>query len=161
MHLGKVCPDKCISDDETFADGITNGAEWYEVFGGMQDWNYMHSNCFEITLELGCHKFPNEINLPNYWNDNKKPLLAYIQEVHKGIKGFVFDNKGKPVNNATIKVEGIAHNVTSYTEGDYWRLLIAGTYNVTALKNGYKPQTKTVITKSASSTNLNFTLQEI
>jgi len=159
MHLGGICPDRCDLDDQKFADGITNGAKWYSVFGGMQDWNYLHSNCFEITVELGCHKYPNATDLPNYWKDNKKPLLAYIQEVHKGLKGFVFDTNGKPVSNATISVEGIAHNVSSYTDGDYWRLLVPGSYNITALKTGYKPQTKTVLTKSAFVTQLNFTLQ--
>ena len=24
----------------------------------MQDWNYLHTNDFELTLEIGCYKYP-------------------------------------------------------------------------------------------------------
>ena len=47
---------QCGHDD--FKDGITNGNKWYKVFNGMQDWNYMYNDCFEVTIELGCCKYP-------------------------------------------------------------------------------------------------------
>lgn len=86
MHLGQSCPP--IKNDpynkllqERFPEGITNGAAWYSVSGGMQDYNYWHSNDFEITLELGCTKFPNASDLPNYWLENREPLLRFIEMV--------------------------------------------------------------------------------
>jgi carboxypeptidase D len=78
MHFGKPCPK---TSNEEFPDGIVNGARWYVVSGGMQDWNYLHSNCFEITLELGCYKFPPASQLPTFWVDNREALLAYIEAV--------------------------------------------------------------------------------
>ena len=48
-----------------FEDGITNSAMWYSVSGGMQDWNYLHTNDFEITMELGCTKYPRHEELDN------------------------------------------------------------------------------------------------
>ncbi|KAF2291092.1 hypothetical protein GH714_019831 [Hevea brasiliensis] len=42
-----------------FPGGITNGASWYPIYGGMQDWNYIHADCFELTLEISDNKWPN------------------------------------------------------------------------------------------------------
>lgn len=49
--------------------------------GGSQDWSYLHTNCFEITLELGCTKYPPNDKLPSFWNDNKMAMLKLIQQV--------------------------------------------------------------------------------
>lgn len=49
----------------------------------MQDWNYLHTNCFEVTIELGCVKYPMAKELPTYWEQNRISLLSFIQQVVK------------------------------------------------------------------------------
>lgn len=48
---------------------------------GMQDLNYLSSNDFEITLELGCDKYPKADQLEPEWQRNKDALLSFMWEV--------------------------------------------------------------------------------
>ena len=81
MHL-ESAPWECTDiPADHFRGGITNGATWYNVAGGMQDYDYLHSNCMEITLELGCKKFPDEKELPRYWSENKEPMIKFMEQV--------------------------------------------------------------------------------
>jgi carboxypeptidase D len=60
--------------------------------GGMQDFNYIHSNCFEVTFELSCCKFPNASVLPMEWANNKESLLSFMEAAHMGVKGMMESN---------------------------------------------------------------------
>lgn len=150
----------CDSPVSEFAQqgGITNGAAWYSVGGGMQDFNYLASNDFEITLELGCDKYPPRESLAQEWDDNKAALLEYIWATHYGVKGMIRDaDTGHGLGGAEIHVRNITrtnrfnrmdadikHDVTSATGGDYWRLLTPGQYEIIVQARGYQPQAKLV-----------------
>ncbi|XP_075072068.1 carboxypeptidase N catalytic chain [Mixophyes fleayi] len=152
MHLGWNCGDY-------FPNGITNGASWYSLSKGMQDFNYLHKNCFEITLELSCQKFPRQEELEREWYGNREALVTFMEQVHKGIKGMVTDENNNGIANAVISVAGIGHNILSGEGGDYFRLLLPDTYTVTASVNGYFTKTSTVTVGSEAATVLNFELK--
>ncbi|XP_061844194.1 carboxypeptidase Z isoform X2 [Nerophis lumbriciformis] len=124
--------------------GIINGALWYSFAGGMSDFNYLHTNCLEITVELGCDKFPSEAELYPEWKRNKEALLSFLESVHRGIKGVVKDVDGNGIKGATISVRGIRKDVTTAESGDYWRLLSPGTHILTATAKGYSRVSKRV-----------------
>lgn len=134
MHLGKPCAHFLR---ESFPGGITNGAAWYSVPGGMQDWNYIAADVFEITLELGCFKFPKAADLAGYWLDNREALLAYIEDVHRGAYGVIRSSIGTPIANASITVGQGTHVRHSYGTGEYWLMLLPGRYNITVQSPGF------------------------
>ncbi|XP_064229734.1 carboxypeptidase N catalytic chain isoform X2 [Aotus nancymaae] len=152
MYQGWNCGDY-------FPDGIINGASWYSLSKGMQDFNYLHTNCFDITLELSCNKFPPQEELQREWLGNREALIQFLEEVHQGIKGMVLDENYNNLANAVISVSGINHDVTSGDHGDYFRLLLPGTYTVTAKAPGFDPQTETVTVGPAEPTLVNFYLK--
>ena len=121
-----------LCKQQEFPNGITNGAEWYVVKGGMQDFNYLYTNCFEITVELSCCKYPQSSELPNEWKKNIKSLVKFMQSVHMGVKGIVSDKDGRPISNAKIMVEGNTKMIKTTERGEYWRLLLPGVYNIHA-----------------------------
>merc|ERR1711981_721090 len=159
--------------------GITNGAAWYTVEGGMQDFNYLSSNDFEITLELGCDKYPPASALSQEWEDNKKSLLEFIWMAHSGFKGVVKDaDTLQGISNALIHVKNITriakgyrrsddinHEITSVHDGDYWRLLSPGEYEVIVVADGYVPVQQLIEVQSPTGHDLapilNFELKKI
>ncbi|XP_037633285.1 inactive carboxypeptidase-like protein X2 isoform X1 [Sebastes umbrosus] len=132
----------CHGDTATGVHGIVNRAKWKPVTGSMNDFSYLHTNCFELSVFLGCDKFPHQSDLAYEWEKNREALLIFMEQVHRGIRGIVKDQQGNPIANATVSVEGINHDVTTAPTGDYWRLLNPGEYRVTARAEGFSPVTK-------------------
>jgi len=150
---------RCTAADN-FPGGITNGAAWYDVPGGMQDFNYVHSNAMEITLELTCCKHPPASSLPRHWQDNKNALLAYMEQVHSGVKGVVTDISGQPVSGARVRVVGINRDVITTGAGEYWRVLPPGQYRVMARgQTGRRSREVEVTVQGRESSIINLTLQ--
>ncbi|KAI5745174.1 hypothetical protein M8J76_008927 [Diaphorina citri] len=149
--------------DDHFPNGITNGAYWYDVKGGMQDFNYVYSNCFEVTFELSCCKFPRASQMPKFWKDNKEALLAFMEQTHLGVKGLITDINGDPIPGANISVQGIPHPIIGTVRGEYWRLLLPGNYNIIATAAGYESVIKqvTVGNETMNPTRLDFQLKPV
>ncbi len=105
----------------------------------MQDFNYVFSNCFEITIELSCCKYPTASTLQQEWLNNKRSLISYLQAVHMGVKGLVTDQQsGEAVPGALIEVQGIDYGVKTSMNGEYWRLLLPGKYSLQVTATGYQ-----------------------
>ncbi|KAK0575530.1 hypothetical protein LWI29_002209 [Acer saccharum] len=130
-----------------FPGGITNGAFWYPIYGGMQDWNYIHVSCFELTLEISDNKWPNANELPIIWEYNKMSMLNLVASLVKtGVHGRIFSSdSGRPLPGA-IMINGINYTVNAGRAfADYHRLLAPGQrYEVMATMPGYKSKSTVI-----------------
>lgn len=81
--------------------------------------------------------------------------------MHLGVKGFVYADSGRPIPGARVRVEGRDHVVTTAADGDYWRLLVAGQYQVSVSADGYDTNTTSVTVGEGEAVTMNFTLVAI
>lgn len=146
-----------------FPHGISNGSDWYTIYGGMQDWNYRYVSCNDITMEISTTKRPTQSSLPTFWADNKESMLSYLEQAHIGIRGVVTDAATDEPVYAKIEIAGRDHPV--YTDpdfGDYHRVLLPGVYDVTCIAPGYVPQTVSGVTvESGAAVRINFELNTL
>ena len=144
-------------------NGITNGAQWYMIGGGRQDYmNYYHK-CREVTIECSDTKCPSGSQLPNFWNINKNSIFAYMNQCLYGIHGVVTDmNTGAPVS-ATISISNHDNDYSVVESqmpvGDFHRPIKGGTYNVVVTANGYYPFQQTVTVADGQTVVLNVALE--
>ncbi|KAJ6735992.1 PROTEASE M14 CARBOXYPEPTIDASE [Salix viminalis] len=117
-----------MSLSKEFPGGITNGAFWYPIYGGMQDWNYIHAGCFELTLEISDNKWPNANELPTLWEYNKMSLLNLAASLVKtGIHGRIFSSDSGMPLPGSVTIKGINYTVKAGKGfADYHRLLAPG-----------------------------------
>jgi len=66
-----------------YSDCIVNGADWYQITGGLQDYNYFHKGIMDITLEVSNTKRPNGSQLPGFYTDNYQAMYNYIETGNK------------------------------------------------------------------------------
>ena len=149
--------------ESPFGQGITNGAQWYALFGGLQDWSYVWTKAFDVTLEQNEVKWPNQNLLPGLWDENKEAMISYIERVHgPSVKGLVVDaDSGLPVP-CSISIEGNENIISNDIEnGDYYRLLTPGTYEITFNSIGYESQSQTInVNDSAITLNIELAVDE-
>jgi PKD repeat protein len=128
--------------------GVTNGADWYIVYGSRQDYANYFDHCRELTLEISSTKMPSASNLPNFWNWNYRSFLNFIEQGLYGIHGTITDaTTGLPMK-ARIEIIGHdnrnSHVFSDTNTGYYARPIKAGTYTLTYSAQGYAKEVRTL-----------------
>lgn len=114
---------------------VTFGWDWYGIYGDVDDWSLGTSGTFAWTIEL---RNDEEMEFPVHLAG----LQGFLQFAGNGIRGQVNDaDTGEPLP-ARIDVE--PHGAPVYTDrdvGDYHRILLPGSYDLTAHCPGYVSET--------------------
>ena len=145
-----------------YNNGITNGAQWYMIGGGRQDYMNGYAQCRELTIECSNTKLPNGNQLPNFWNYNKASLFLFMNQCLYGIHGVVTDSiTGEPLD-ATITISGHDDQYSTVEShlpaGDFHRPIKGGTWSVIINKDGYCPKVVDVTVADYETVNLDVKL---
>jgi len=144
-----------------FTNGITNGAAWYVIYGGMQDWNYLQEQTMELTLEISEPKTPSASELPRIYQQNKQSILEFIRATALDVlHGRVTDSNGAGIEGATVSIKGIDHPFATRDGGYFVRPLAPGKYTAVVEKRGYKTVEKVVTVEAGDAPELNVVLEK-
>ena len=130
---------------DLFDNGVTNGWDWYDIYGGRQDYMTWYRQGREVTLELSNTKrLPSE-QLADHWEYNHRSLLNYMSQALYGIHGTVTGAAtGLPLK---ARVEVLNHDSafsvvwSDTTFGSFTRYLKQGIYDLAVSASGYHPDT--------------------
>ncbi len=145
--------------------GVTNGAAWYRIYGGRQDYMNYFKRGRELTVEISTTKNPPSVQLPYFWNYNFRSLINYMRKTLYGLTGIVTSSQTRENIRAKITLNHDTDSSEVYSDaitGKYNRMLYAGTYTVTASAPDYKTKTiNNVIITNDNTTLLNIQLDPI
>ncbi|HID32727.1 MAG TPA: T9SS type A sorting domain-containing protein [bacterium (Candidatus Stahlbacteria)] len=124
---------------------VINGYEWYQVCGSLQDASFGGIGSLAWTIETLQPSNPAQIDQICY--ENRDALLSVAQRVKWGIYGLVTDSiSGRPIWAKVRIVEPVRwHCYTDTVNGDYHKMLPAGTYDIEFWAPGYQPMRRSNI----------------
>jgi murein tripeptide amidase MpaA len=126
----------------TFLDnGVTNGYQWYSIYGGRQDFMTYELQGREVTIELDNQYVTPSAQLPLLWQYNWHSFLGYLENALYGIHGLVLNATTSAPVPAKIFITG--HDIDGsqvYSDtltGSFVRLLAPGTWTLNFSATGY------------------------
>ena len=158
-----LCQDAAQSSDPYYMtdeeNGITNGADWYTIGGGRQDFMKYYHQCREVTIECSSVKCPSPSQLPKFWDYNYNSIFAYMNQALLGIHGTVVDAETQEPLQASIEIlnhdQEYSMVESQLPMGDFHRPIKSGTYTVEIKANGYYPVQHVVTVVDGETTYLN------
>ena len=122
-------------------NGVTNGYEWYSVFGGRQDFVTWELQGREVTIELDDNFITPVAQLQGLWDYNRNSLIGYLENALYGVHGTVKDEETDEPVEARVFIAGHDRDSSQVSSGkltgNFTRLLAPGIWNLTFSAPGY------------------------
>ncbi len=125
-----------------FPGGITNGAYWYVVYGGRQDYVTGFLGGRELTLEISDEFIPEASQLHWFYERNRDALVNYARQATYGLHGKVTDAvTGDPLGKVEMRLQdhdsylSVIHSDS--ISGAFHRFVKGGNYRLVFTKEGY------------------------
>jgi hypothetical protein len=139
-------------------NGVTQGFDWYPVYGGRQDFVTWELQGREVTIELNDPKDIPPSQLPVLWEYNYRSLIKYLENALYGIHGKVENVKDlKPVP-AKVFIKGhdadSSHVYSDTITGSFVRLISPGTWDLSFSATGFRDTTINVVVVQEERTDL-------
>ena len=67
------------------------------------------------------------------WERNQSPLLSFLEVARTAARGLVTHQDGRPASGATVVVSDRPKDLVTTERGEWWRLLVPGSYRVQAV----------------------------
>lgn len=142
-------------------NGITNGWDWYDIYGGRQDYMTYFQHCRETTIEISDTKLLPASELPAHWEYNRAALLNYMAAVLTGIRGEVkYGSDPLEVQVSIIDHEKDNSWVFSSSDlGDYYRLCLPGVYDLEFSNDLFTKVVRQISVEPGNATTVNIFIQ--
>lgn len=130
LSYAKLCNP--MYESTRFRQGITNGANWYLVRGGMQDWSSFWHDDLQLTIEVSHKKWPPYSEVEELWRGQEMSLVKLMTKIHQGA-GIKLKNKNQ---KGSVRVEMISPSYLDwgsyhYKNGEFYKVLPVGLYRFT------------------------------
>jgi hypothetical protein len=162
LSLGYAELNPEMRNSREFPQGITNGADWYVVKGGMQDWSCFFYNDLQITLEVSHTKWPSYSDIPGFYTSNRDSMIHYMKQIHRGA-GFKIKRPNIAGSVSIKQLSPLKINMGSYafSSSEFYKVLPEGQYSYTLTEKNKVAQEITVfIERDKVFSNGNYTVVE-